>query len=289
MAAVVAQGANLGRAVLLIGVGLAAGNSAGKISNILNGIQEALGEKGADAAGSDGSEKIVTELTREMNKIYMEVRQIASTTPTVITVDGDKGGVGSVLVGPAAAFGVIGYGYLRWKGISLSSLMYVTKRNMANAVASMTKHLEQVQSSLAAAKKHLTQRIQHVDDKLGQQKEISGQIKEEVTGAKLKLKSIGSDMDKIREIVSSLDDKMDTIEAKENFACAGVMYLCNRIEENGARLPDRLESMQRTVRRLGVSPNDFPGLGGLGQLLPIEAADSAAKGALQSRPSSRRV
>ena len=29
--------------------------------------------------------------------------------------------------------------------------MYVTKRNMANAVASMTKHLEQVQSSLAVS------------------------------------------------------------------------------------------------------------------------------------------
>jgi hypothetical protein len=29
--------------------------------------------------------------------------------------------------------------------------MYVTKRNMANAVASMTKHLEQVQGSLAVS------------------------------------------------------------------------------------------------------------------------------------------
>jgi hypothetical protein len=29
--------------------------------------------------------------------------------------------------------------------------MYVTKRNMANAVSSMTKHLEQVQSSLAVS------------------------------------------------------------------------------------------------------------------------------------------
>ena len=38
-----------------------------------------------------------------------------------------------------------------FQGISFSSLMYVTKRNMANAVASMTKHLEQVQSSLAVS------------------------------------------------------------------------------------------------------------------------------------------
>jgi hypothetical protein len=37
------------------------------------------------------------------------------------------------------------------QGISFSDLMYVTKRNMANAVSSMTKHLEQVQSSLAVS------------------------------------------------------------------------------------------------------------------------------------------
>lgn len=37
------------------------------------------------------------------------------------------------------------------QGISFADLMYVTKRNMANAVSSMTKHLEQVQSSLAVS------------------------------------------------------------------------------------------------------------------------------------------
>jgi hypothetical protein len=37
------------------------------------------------------------------------------------------------------------------QGISLSSLMYVTKRNMVNAVATMIKHLEHVQDSLAVS------------------------------------------------------------------------------------------------------------------------------------------
>jgi hypothetical protein len=41
------------------------------------------------------------------------------------------------------------------QGISFSDLMYVTKRNMANAVSSMTKHLEQVQSSLAVSVRSL--------------------------------------------------------------------------------------------------------------------------------------
>ena len=38
-----------------------------------------------------------------------------------------------------------------FQGITFSSIMYVTKQNMANAVSSMTKHLEQVQTSLAVS------------------------------------------------------------------------------------------------------------------------------------------
>lgn len=44
-----------------------------------------------------------------------------------------------------------------FQGISFSSIMYVTKQNMANAVSSMTKHLEQVQNSLAVSIKYFSQ------------------------------------------------------------------------------------------------------------------------------------
>lgn len=37
------------------------------------------------------------------------------------------------------------------QGISFSDLMYVTKRNMANAVSNLTKHLEQVSDALAVS------------------------------------------------------------------------------------------------------------------------------------------
>ncbi|BAS70771.1 Os01g0185100, partial [Oryza sativa Japonica Group] len=155
----------------------------------------------------------------------------------------------TTLIAPAAAAGALTYGYMRWKGISIASLMYVTKQNMANAVASMTKHLEQVQSSLAAAKRHLTQRIQHLDDKLDQQKQISGQIKEEVTGARLKLQDIGSEMQKIKQVAHGLGGKLDSIEAKQNYSLAGVMYLVEFIEQNGGRLPRSVVSLKHTIQQ----------------------------------------
>uniref|UniRef100_A0A452Y5F0 DUF1664 domain-containing protein n=2 Tax=Aegilops tauschii subsp. strangulata TaxID=200361 RepID=A0A452Y5F0_AEGTS len=181
-----------------------------------------------------------TRSTRYVRQLAMQVRNLGS--PRSITVlSGGSGQTGvSGLIVPAATVGALGYGYMWWKGISFGDLMYVTKQNMANVVSSMTKHLEQVQSSLAAAKKHLTQRIEKLDDKLDQQKALSGQIKDDVTGARLKLENIGSEIKNIKELVWGLDEKMDSMEAKQNFSCAGVMYLCQFIEQSGGKLPERL-------------------------------------------------
>jgi len=58
--------------------------------------------------------------------------------------------------------------------------MYVTKANMAAAVANLTKNLEQVSETLAAAKRHLTQRIQNLDDKVEKQIDLSKEINSQV-------------------------------------------------------------------------------------------------------------
>lgn len=41
------------------------------------------------------------------------------------------------------------------QGISFSDMMYVTKKNMKTAVASMTKHLEDVKSAVAVSLSHI--------------------------------------------------------------------------------------------------------------------------------------
>ncbi|KAL5712152.1 hypothetical protein ACHQM5_014351 [Ranunculus cassubicifolius] len=98
---------------------------------------------------------------------------------TILNSDSGRAGNLSCLVMPAAVLGAAGYGYMWLKGYSFSDLMYVTKHNMNAAVESMTKHLEQVSEKIAATKKHLTQRIQGLDDKLEEQKEMSKLIKNE--------------------------------------------------------------------------------------------------------------
>ncbi|CAL4910043.1 unnamed protein product [Urochloa decumbens] len=246
-------GMGLTKVVVLVGAGVAGSVVLrnGRLAEILGELQEILdkGSKGKSGEGGEGGADY-DALTSEVRRLAMQVRQIAPPRPIVLHGGSSQSGVSGLIV-PAATVGALGYGYMWWKGISFSDLMYVTKRNMANAVSSMTKHLEQVQSSLAAAKRHLTQRIEKLDDKLDQQKALSGQIRDDVTDARLKLENIGSEIKNIKELVWGLDGKIDSMEAKQDFSCAGVMYLCQFIEQNGGKLPERLEGPKAPAKRFG--------------------------------------
>ncbi|VAH15242.1 unnamed protein product [Triticum turgidum subsp. durum] len=227
MAMVAQAGFGLTRVVMLVGAGVAGSVVLrnGRLSEILTEIQEFLEKGEMGKGGGGGADHGINDALNEVRQLAMQVRNLGS--PRSITVlSGGSGQTGvSGLIVPAATVGALGYGYMWWKGISFGDLMYVTKQNMANVVSSMTKHLEQVQSSLAAAKKHLTQRIEKLDDKLDQQKALSGQIKDDVTGARLKLENIGSEIKNIKELVWGLDEKMD------------------------GKLPERLEGIKPSAKR----------------------------------------
>nr|CAB3460429.1 unnamed protein product [Digitaria exilis] len=214
-------GMGLTKVVVLVGAGVAGSVVIrnGRLAEILGDLQEILDKasKGKGGGRADGGED---ELNEQVRRLAMEVRRLANPRPVIINGSSVQSGVSGLLV-PAATVGALGYGYMWWKGISFSDLMYVTKRNMANAVSTMTKHLEQVQSSLA------------------------------VTDARLKLESIGSEIKNIKDLVWGLDGKIDSMEAKQDFSCAGVMYLCQFIEQNGGKLPERLEGPKVTAKRYG--------------------------------------
>ncbi|KAF7028303.1 hypothetical protein CFC21_040246 [Triticum aestivum] len=274
---------HLGRYVLLAGVGFAApivlGNGrAARFSDILKDFQEFLREKGVDSSGAEEN----AALHLQLQMLAREVRHL-SMAQTIVHIDpGNK--VLSAFIAPAAAAGVAGYAYMWWKGISFSSIMYVTKQNMANAVSSMTKHLEQVQNSLAAAKRHLTQRIQRLDDKLDKQKEMSGQIRDEVAGARIKLKDIGAEMENLKKLAFNMDGKLDSIQDKQDCQLAGVSYLLQFIEPNVAMLPNRLEGLQRPVVTRSMKQGELPGLEFGLRLLALEQTAKGAGLALSSLP-----
>ncbi|KAL4570451.1 hypothetical protein LXL04_026104 [Taraxacum kok-saghyz] len=202
----------------------------GKLSDVLGELQalvKGYEEKQANGAEGDHADAIAAQVRR----LAMEVRQLASSRQITVLNGGSSGNVTSLVV-PVAALGAVGYGYMWWKGLSFSDLMYVTKQNMSNAVSNLTKHLEQVSDALAAAKKHLTQRIENLDGKMDQQVEISKLIKNEVTDVRGDISQIGYDLDSLNRMVSGLNGKIMTLEEKQDLTNLGVWYLCNKADGN---------------------------------------------------------
>ncbi|PWA90892.1 hypothetical protein CTI12_AA096010 [Artemisia annua] len=197
--------------------------------NILN-LEQAL-VKGYEGKRGDGENDHADAIAAQVRRLAMEVRQMASSRQITV-LNGGSGGTAQSLVVPAAALGVVGYGYMRWKGLSFSDLMYVTKQNMTNAVSNLTKHLEQVSDAVAAAKKHLTQRIENLDGKMDQQVEISKLIRSEVNDAREDISQIGYDLDSLNQLVSGLNGKIMTLEEKQDLTNLGVWYLCNKADGN---------------------------------------------------------
>ncbi|CAI9095267.1 OLC1v1031168C4 [Oldenlandia corymbosa var. corymbosa] len=188
------------------------------------------------------------------------MRHMAQNSRTVI-VNGNSEQFGlSSLVVPAAAVGALGYGYMWWKGISFSDLMYVTKRGMATAVENLTKHLEHVSDALAATKRHLTQRIENLDGKLDEQMEISKLIRSDVTDVRGDLSQINCDLDELHRMVTGLDDKLLTLEAKQELANTGVLYLCSVVNGKREKMPEKLQE------QLKVVGSSVPSLMGLKEL-----------------------
>lgn len=202
----------------------------GKLSDVLGELQALV--KGYEGKRGDGGENDHADaIAAQVRRLAMEVRQMASSRQITV-LNGGSGGTAQSLVVPAAALGVVGYGYMRWKGLSFSDLMYVTKQNMTNAVSNLTKHLEQVSDAVAAAKKHLTQRIENLDGKMDQQVEISKLIRSEVNDAREDISQIGYDLDSLNQLVSGLNGKIMTLEEKQDLTNLGVWYLCNKADGN---------------------------------------------------------
>ncbi|XP_062199310.1 uncharacterized protein LOC133901817 [Phragmites australis] len=196
----------------------------GRLSDVLGELQELM--KGVNQGQASGPYDIAL-IQAQIRNLAQEVRDLTLSRPiTILSGNSNSGGSLSFYILPAAAVGAMGYCYMWWKGLSLSDVMFVTKRNMANAVQSMSKQLEQVSSALAATKRHLTQRLENLDGKMDEQVEVSKTIRNEVHEVKDDLSQIGFDIEAIQQMVAGLEGKIELLENKQDVANAGIWYLC---------------------------------------------------------------
>lgn len=195
----------------------------GRLSAILAELQELM--KGANQVEVSSNHYDPTILAAQIRRLSQEVRELTLSKPVAVyNGETTSSGLTSYIL-PAAAIGAMGYCYMWWKGWSFSDVMFVTKQNMASAVAGVSSQLEQVTSALAIAKKHLTQRLENLDGKVNEQIEASKHIKDEVNEVRTDLSQIGYDLESIHQMVSGLEGKIELIESKQDVTNAGIYYL----------------------------------------------------------------
>ncbi|KAG1327312.1 hypothetical protein COCNU_01G012460 [Cocos nucifera] len=215
------------KVLILVGAGLTGSVILrnGRLSDVLLELQELM--KGIKEVEVSSNHYDPSLLAAQIRHLAQEVRDLTLSRPVAI-FNGDSTSSGSLssYIMPAAAVGAIGYCYMWWKGWSFSDVMFVTKRNVANAVANVSKQLEQISAALATTKKHLTQRLENLDGKLDEQKETSQLIVNEVNEVKTGLSQIGFDIESIQRMVSGLEGRIGLIENKQDITNAGIWYLC---------------------------------------------------------------
>ncbi|XP_021746180.1 uncharacterized protein LOC110712062 [Chenopodium quinoa] len=242
----------------------------GKLADIIGELQALVKnwENSGDSANSD-SELMAAQVRR----LAQEIRNLTSSRQ--ITVVNGSGGIdGSSLILPAATLGALGYGYMWWKGLSFSDLMYVTKRNMATAVANLTANLDNITDRLAKVKLHLTQRIENLDGKVDEQREISKHINDQVCKTRGDIDKVTRQLYSLQETVSILDDKMGLFEEKQTLTLMGVDYLVNFVDGKTSKAPGLSQNFQEQLK-LGKMRAQLPSSNALGLQGLKALADSA--------------
>ncbi|XP_047159579.1 uncharacterized protein LOC124830019 [Vigna umbellata] len=241
----------------------------GKLSDLIGDLQ--LLVKGFEKSGEqEGESEYADAIAAQVRRLANEVRQLTSSRPITVLNGGSGQSNLSSLVVPAAALGALGYGYMWWKGISFSDLMYVTKQSMEKAVADLTKKLQHASDVIADAKKHLIQRIQNLDDKMLKQIDLARSTKDEVRLSSHKslclhrclasnacnhddfLAKFPEDLGFLQQTVEQMDERLTTLSSKQDYANYGLAYLIDFVHGKGQKMP---EILQEQLKVSGKSPN----------------------------------
>ncbi|KAI4331029.1 hypothetical protein MLD38_029258 [Melastoma candidum] len=274
-------GVSTSKVLVLVGAGLTGSIvlRSGRLSELISQLQEIL--KGVDDVDIASNKFDSAFLAAQIRQLAKEIRELSSSNPITIYNGGSShaGSFASYLV-PATALGVMGYCYMWWKGLSFSDVMFVTKHNMANAVATVSKQLENVSETLAATKRHLSKRLDTLDWKLEEQMDLSNLIANDVSEVNTNLSQIGLEVASIHQIVSGLERKMDLIESNQDSINCGLFSLypvAKKLED--------LSIKQGNPLRVTFEENPIKGLQFLSEANPLKEIEEPETNGKLDNPS----
>ncbi|XP_019091404.1 PREDICTED: uncharacterized protein LOC104741336 [Camelina sativa] len=182
--------------------------------------------------------------------------------------------------------GVIGYGYVWWKGWKLPDFMFATRRSLSDACRTVDNQIDGFYSSLEDTKQDLSSNVDRIGCHLDANMEVIEETEREVTELGDVTTVIKDDIKSVFDAVETLANKVYRIEGNQDITLRGVGALhaqCRenqRIQESNQALPSTsslpalegapMTPSSKTLSLPPVSPEESQSL-------------STPKGAKQSR------
>ncbi|XP_031491171.1 uncharacterized protein LOC116258161 [Nymphaea colorata] len=225
----------LGKLTVIVGAGflgsvLAKDGGASKVSDFLSGALKIVFNH---LQQEDPPSKIKPQndaLMAQVNSLRAELQQFASSRSVTVITGSSRSGARTYAM-PILVIGAVGYGYIWWKGWRISDLMFATRHSFSDACIAIGKQLDQVSSSLTAAKRHLSSRIDRVDANLDECTALTAATKDEVSQLRGDLSTFVVDIESVHHAVQCLETKIGRIEEKQDFTNDGVHQLCVFVQQ----------------------------------------------------------
>ncbi|KAA3483176.1 ATP-dependent helicase/deoxyribonuclease subunit B [Gossypium australe] len=203
-------------------------------------------------------------LMAQVNSLRQELQILASNRPvTIVTGRGSGSSKYRIII----VVVVVGYGYVWWKGWRLPDMMFATRRSLSDARDAIAKQLD------SATRRHLSSRIEGVDNHLNEIADIAATTQDEVSLLQDKSKMLNSNVQSVRYVVQTLESKINRIEGKQDMTNEGVNWLCDyaqTMEQN--RPTDRIQAAPASSSRPALeAPTRTPSrTGSLPPIVPVD-------------------
>ncbi|GLU21506.1 hypothetical protein SLE2022_376400 [Rubroshorea leprosula] len=225
----------------------------GGLSDLVNGAAKMIFKQLKQDASPSSVKKTVNDaLLAQVNSLRQELQILASNrSVTIITA----GGTGTQRFGIIIVVGVVGYGYIWWKGWKLPDMMFATRRGLSDACSVIAKELENVYSSISVTRQKLSSDIGRLDNHLGEIADITAATQDEVSQVQDKSNLINNDVHSVRTAVKTLESKINRLELKQDNSIKGIVKVCiaaQSLEHHGST--DRIRALPSNTSKLALEP-----------------------------------
>ncbi|KFK28104.1 hypothetical protein AALP_AA8G473100 [Arabis alpina] len=233
----------LGKLGILVGAGLLVAKEVGlpDVSNLVSGAFKIVFNQLKQEEPSKAVSKPHNDaLLAQVSSLRHELQLLGSNRPiSIVTTSGSGGGKYGYII----MIGVLGYGYVWWKGWRLPDFMFATRRSLSDACNNVGNQIDGFYTSLSGTKQEIGSKIDKMDRSLDANTETIEKTGREVAELQDSTSNIKVDVRSVFDAFETLASKVCRIEANQDITLKGVGALhvqCTenrRIQESNQALP----------------------------------------------------